>query len=90
MTVEGSMNVLKHYQVIEGLMGRTSKEAGTFFGDAVPKNRHIVGNREDFIHLVGDVDDAHAMRLEVRDDSKEVIYLSLGERGGRLVHDQDV
>jgi hypothetical protein len=24
------MNVLKHYEVIEGLMGRTSKEAGVW------------------------------------------------------------
>jgi predicted deacylase len=34
MFVEGTMNVLKHHQVVSGLMGRTSKEAGTFFGDA--------------------------------------------------------
>ena len=57
---------------------------------AVPENRHIVGNREDLIHLVGDVDDAHAMRLEVRDDRKEVLHFAFGERGSRLIHDQDV
>jgi hypothetical protein len=34
MFVEGTLNVLKLHQVIEGPMGRTSKEAGTFFGDA--------------------------------------------------------
>jgi predicted deacylase len=34
MFVEGTMNVLKHHKVIDGPMGRTSKEAGTFFGDA--------------------------------------------------------
>lgn len=34
MFVEGTMNVLKRHKVIDGPMGRTSKEAGTFFGDA--------------------------------------------------------
>ncbi|HMO45815.1 MAG TPA: succinylglutamate desuccinylase/aspartoacylase family protein [Rubrivivax sp.] len=33
--VEGTMNVLKLHKVVEGAMGRTSKEAGTFFGDAM-------------------------------------------------------
>lgn len=33
--VEGTMNVLKQHKVVAGAMGRTSKEAGTFFGDAM-------------------------------------------------------
>lgn len=33
--VEGTMNVLKQHKVVNGAMGRTSKEAGTFFGDAM-------------------------------------------------------
>src|SRR5574337_684336 len=33
--VEGTMNVLKLHQVVAAPMGRTSKEAGTFFGDAM-------------------------------------------------------
>lgn len=33
--VEGTMNVLKLHKVVDGAMGRTSKEAGTFFGDAM-------------------------------------------------------
>ena len=66
--------------------------AGPMGGDVstVTENRYIVGDREDFIHLVGDVDDADAMRLEIRDDRKEVIHFALGKRGSRLVHDQNV
>jgi len=54
MTVEGSMNVLKHYGVIEGLMGRTSKEAGTFFGDAFEMIRSTTGG---FLELLVDLKD---------------------------------
>lgn len=35
MFVEGTMNVLKLHKVVAGTMGRTAKEAGTFFGDAM-------------------------------------------------------
>ena len=35
MFVEGTMNVLKLHGVVAGPMGRTSKEAGTFVGNAV-------------------------------------------------------
>jgi predicted deacylase len=38
MFIEGTMNVLKLHRVIPGSMGRTAKEAGTFFGNAL----HIV------------------------------------------------
>ncbi len=54
MTVEGSMNVLKHYKVIEGSMGRTSKEAGTFFGDAFETIRSTSGG---FLELLVDLND---------------------------------
>ncbi len=66
--------------------------AGPMCGDVstVPENRYIVGDRENFIHLVGDIDDADAMRLEIRDDGEEVIHFALGKRGRRLIHDQNV
>ena len=35
MFIEGTMNVLKLHRVIPGSMGRTAKEAGTFFGNAL-------------------------------------------------------
>ncbi|MCP6759971.1 MAG: succinylglutamate desuccinylase/aspartoacylase family protein [Fischerella sp. CENA71] len=54
MTVEGSMNVLKHYKVIDGPMGRTSKEAGTFFGDTFETIRSTSGG---FLELLVDLND---------------------------------
>jgi predicted deacylase len=54
MTVEGSMNVLRHYKVIDGSMGRTSKEAGTFFGDAFEIIRSTTGG---FLELLVDLTD---------------------------------
>lgn len=54
MTVEGSMNVLKHYKVIEGSMGRTAKEAGTFFGDTFETIRSTTGG---FLELLVDLND---------------------------------
>jgi len=42
IAVEGTLNVFKHYQMIEGEMGRTSQEAGTFFGNRLEtiRSRH--------------------------------------------------
>lgn len=52
MTVEGSMNVLKHYKVIQGTIDRTSKEAKTFFGDQFEVIRSITGGYlELLVHL---------------------------------------
>lgn len=52
MTVEGSLNVLKHYQVIQGPIGRTAKEAGTFFGDRFETIRATTGG---FLELLVDL-----------------------------------
>ncbi|MBV8883292.1 MAG: succinylglutamate desuccinylase/aspartoacylase family protein [Chroococcidiopsidaceae cyanobacterium CP_BM_RX_35] len=54
MAVEGSMNVLKHYKVIEGSIGRTSKEAGTFFGNAFETIRSTTGG---YLELLVDLRD---------------------------------
>ncbi|MFQ4141049.1 succinylglutamate desuccinylase/aspartoacylase family protein [Chlorogloeopsis sp. ULAP02] len=54
MTVEGSMNVLKHYKVIDGPIGRTSKEAGTFFGDMFETVRSTTGG---YLELLVDLND---------------------------------
>lgn len=43
MTIEGSMNVFKHYKVIDGAINRTSKEAGTFIGDTFETIRSSAG-----------------------------------------------
>ena len=54
MAIEGSMNVLKHYHIIDGAIGRTSKEAGTFFGDAFEIIRSTAGG---FLELLVDLND---------------------------------
>jgi predicted deacylase len=54
MFVEGTLNVLKYHKVIEGPMGRTSKEAGTFFGDAFHTVRATHGG---FLELLVDLRD---------------------------------
>jgi predicted deacylase len=50
--VEGTMNVLKHHQIIGGPMGRTSKEANTFFGNAFHTVRATHGG---FLELLVDL-----------------------------------
>ena len=50
--VEGTMNVLKHYRIIDGTIGRTSKEAGTFFGNAMSTIRATNGG---FLELLVDL-----------------------------------
>jgi predicted deacylase len=54
MTIEGSVNVLKHYKVMDGPMGCTSREAGTFFGDAFEIIRSTAGG---FLELLVDLND---------------------------------
>ena len=54
LTVEGSMNVFKHYKVISGAIGNTSKEAGTFFGDTFETIRSTTGG---FLELLVDLND---------------------------------
>ncbi|PZV11618.1 MAG: peptidase M14 [Leptolyngbya sp.] len=55
MTVEGSMNVFKHYQVIDGAIARTSKEAGTFFGNTFETIRSSTGG---YLELLVDLKDS--------------------------------
>lgn len=54
MAIEGSMNVLKHYQVIDGPLGRTAKEAGTFFGDMFETIRATTGG---YLELLVDLNE---------------------------------
>jgi hypothetical protein len=55
MFVEGTMNVLKHHKVIEGPIGRTSRDAGTFVGDAFHTIRATHGG---WLELLVDLTDA--------------------------------
>ncbi|HSM84213.1 MAG TPA: succinylglutamate desuccinylase/aspartoacylase family protein [Nodosilinea sp.] len=43
LAVEGSLNVLKHYGLVEGPLGRTAAEVGTVFGDSLETVRATAG-----------------------------------------------
>jgi uncharacterized protein len=52
--VEGTMNVLKHYGVVPGKIGRTAKDAGVFIGDsALP----VVANAGGYVEPLVQIDD---------------------------------
>src|SRR4029077_14587235 len=55
---EFAANHLLYQYVAVDVAGPMGSDVAT-----VPENRYIVGNSENFIHLVGDVDDADAMRF---------------------------
>ena len=55
----------------------------------VAKHGDAVGDLEDLVEVVRDVDDRDRLLLEPADDAEDELRLLLGERGGRLVHDQD-
>ena len=57
---------------------------------AVAKDGDPVGERESLVQAVADVDDADAVLLELADDLEEVVDLAQAQRGGGLVHDDDV
>ncbi len=56
----------------------------------VAEDRHLVGDLEQLVHFVGDVDDARALGLERADDPEQVLDLAFRQRRGWLIHDQDV
>ncbi len=56
---------------------------------AVAEDGHGVGEGEDLVHLVGDVEDGRPGGLEVVDHPEEAGDLGVGEGGGGLVHDHD-
>ncbi len=57
-------------------------------GLAVAQHGHAVGDLEDLVHAVADVDDADPLRAQRAHDVEETAYVGLGQRRGRLVHDE--
>ena len=55
---------------------------------AVFEDGDPVGEAEDFVHPVGDVEDGGAPRLELADRLEEHLRLLVGEGGGGLVEDE--
>ena len=56
----------------------------------VPHDGDIIGDGEDLLHLVGDIDDAAAALPQGADDAKEVSHLLLGQRRGRFIQHNDL
>ena len=56
---------------------------------AVAKDRHAVGEREDLLEPVRDVDDPHTIGPETPHHAEEALLLLSGERSGRFVHNDD-
>jgi len=56
---------------------------------AVAHHRDFVGDLEDLVHLVRDVDDRHTFAFEVADDAEQMLGFRFGDRRRRLVHHDD-
>ncbi len=56
---------------------------------SVLEDRHPVGEVEDLLEPVGDVEDRHAALPQPLDQAVQELDLLVGERGGRLVHRDD-
>ena len=80
--VERAADHQPRHLVVVGL----GRHEGAAIG-AVAQHADAVGDREDFLHAVRDVDDADAAGPEVADHVEEDDLLGVGERGGGLVED---
>ncbi len=58
-------------------------------GLAIAQHRDAIGQGEDFVEPVRDVDHADVLAPETSNDLEETIDFAIGQRRGRLVHDHD-
>jgi predicted deacylase len=82
--VEGGLNVLRLHGVIPGPMGRTAKDAGTFYGDAFHTVRATHGG---FLELLVDLTDTVAAGQKVaiqRNSFGEVVKEYVSEVAGEV------
>ena len=56
---------------------------------AVAIDGDIVRNAENFVHLMGNINNCYVFRFQLRDDAEQMLYLRIGQRRGRLVHDDN-
>ena len=54
MAVEGTLNVLKHHHIMQGPMGRTTQNVGTFFGNRFSTLRSTTGGFLELLVNVGE------------------------------------
>ena len=56
----------------------------------VAHDGHFIGDAQDFFHLMADVYDAYALRLQIGDDAEQRLHLMLRQGGGGLIQNQHV
>ena len=56
---------------------------------AVAQHRDAIGDGEDLVEAMADVDDPDAAPLEAAHDVEQARHVAFGQRRGRLVHDED-
>ena len=76
------------HHVDEIVLAHVGNVSGRDIG-AVAQHRDPVGEHEDLLEAVADVDDADAALAQQADDAEQAHDVRLGQRRGRLVHDQD-
>ena len=79
---------LAPHHVLDQLLGVQFRQLAGMDGLAVAEHGHAVADRAEFIEPVGDVDDAHAAIPQRPHDGENLMRLGFGERGRRLVEDQ--
>ena len=57
---------------------------------AVTHDGDLVGDALDLVHLVGDIDDADALIAQAAHDPEQMLDFFAGQRGGRLVKNEDL
>ena len=80
---------LAHHLLHQGL-GVDLTDGQGIHALAVAHDGHGVGDLEDLRQVVRDVDDGQTLRLQIADDAEQALNLLAGERGGGLVHDDDL
>ena len=85
----GFFNLASHHQVRD-FAGRGRGPGDGPHKLAVAEYGDAIGQAEDLVHLVGDIDDGGALAAEPFDDPKQPGRFGLGQRAGGLVHNEDV
>ncbi|MNV49531.1 hypothetical protein D3C71_1414890 [compost metagenome] len=57
---------------------------------AVTEDAHLIGNGENLVHLVADINNAFALVTQFANDGEQMHHLAFGQRRGGFVHDQHV
>ncbi len=60
-------------------------------GDKLPvtEDGYVIADLEDLFHTVGDVDNAASLGFQLADHAEQGVGFGIGERIGRLIHNDD-